>query len=197
MNLVECFSGCSDFELKILVHHLEIESDYKTLEVGCNETDLCNVLHLLGCETWGVDVNKNDRAKFKFIHANFQDVQLPDDYFDVAIDVSALHHFGIGHYGDRVDPDGDIIAAKKIYRALKPGGLFYISTDRIGNDYIPVVLDSFRQYNVKEFTGRIITPAGFKVLDLKIYFPDIYPPKIANPEIDGCDGKQLFALLQK
>jgi ubiquinone/menaquinone biosynthesis C-methylase UbiE len=197
MKLVEYFSGCSDFELKILVHHLEIESDYKILEVGCNETDMCNILHQLGCETWGIDVNKNERAKFRFIQSNFQDVQLFDNYFDVAIDISALHHFGIGHYGDRVDLDGDITAAKKIFRALKPGGLFYVSTDRIGKDYIPVALDSFRQYNLNEFTNRIINSAGFKVLKLELYFPDIYPPRKANIEIDGCDGKQLFALLQK
>ena len=119
MKLTEHFSRNSDFELKILAHNLEIEPGYKILEVGCNETDLSNTLQYIGCEAWGIDVNNNDTAKFKFIQANFQDVQLPDDYFDIAIDISAIHHFGIGHYGDRVDPDGDIAAAKKIYKSLK------------------------------------------------------------------------------
>lgn len=57
MKLIEHFSRSGDFELKILVHNLEIEPGYKTLEVGCNETDLSNTLHSVGCEAWGIDVN--------------------------------------------------------------------------------------------------------------------------------------------
>jgi SAM-dependent methyltransferase len=44
--------------------------------------------------------------------------------------VSALHsieHFGLGRYGDKVNPSADIQAMQSLMRVLKPGGRLYFS----------------------------------------------------------------------
>lgn len=187
----------NDFELKVLLNHLEVEPYHKILEVGCNDTELSNTLHSIGCEVWGVDVIKNNEAKFKFIHGNFQDIELPESYFDIVIDISAIHHFGLGNYKDKIDPDADMVSSKKIYKVLKPNGLFYISMDRIGKEYIANVGNYYRQYNLSEFIKRVVDSGGFMLLELILYFENCYPFKAADPGIDNWEGKQLFALLRK
>lgn len=39
----------------------------------------------------------------------------------------AIEHFGLGRYGDPIDPDGHIKGLKNIAKILKPGGFLYIS----------------------------------------------------------------------
>lgn len=184
-----------DFELQVLLQHLEVCPEQKILEVGCNNSELSNTLYKLGCKVWGIDVVKNNEARFKFIHGNFQDIELPDNYFDIAIDVSAIHHFGLGNYGDRLDIDADITTSKKIYKALKNKGLFYISNDRISTEYNPNVGNYFRQYNIKEFIKRIVLPQ-FKLIQLKIYLNNVYPIYEIDTTSDY-SGQQMFALLMK
>ena len=50
---------------------------------------------------------------------------------DSVISLSCLHvieHVGLGRYGDPVQPEGYIIAAKELCRVLSPGRLLYIGT---------------------------------------------------------------------
>ena len=39
----------------------------------------------------------------------------------------ALEHFGLGRYGDPIDPDGHRVALNNLARVVKPGGWFYLS----------------------------------------------------------------------
>ena len=44
--------------------------------------------------------------------------------------ISCLHvveHIGLGRYGDPIDPDGSVKAAKELVRVLAPGGSLYFS----------------------------------------------------------------------
>lgn len=44
--------------------------------------------------------------------------------------LSCLHvieHIGLGRYGDRIDPQGDVKAACELERVIAPGGIFYLS----------------------------------------------------------------------
>lgn len=48
----------------------------------------------------------------------------------IADSVSCLHaieHFGLGRYGDSIDPQGHITGFRNIARMVEPGGTFYIS----------------------------------------------------------------------
>ncbi|MGK2899617.1 MAG: class I SAM-dependent methyltransferase [Burkholderiaceae bacterium] len=39
----------------------------------------------------------------------------------------ALEHFGLGRYGDPIDPDGHRVALANLARVVRPGGWFYLS----------------------------------------------------------------------
>lgn len=109
----------------------------KMIIVGCCEDPLANEYASLGWEVWGYDfrpyqdVRGNaEEPKFKFTQGDFCQASVPPDFFDVAVDVSAIHHFGLGWYGDPNGNNlGDVVAVKKIIESLKPGGSFVCVTD--------------------------------------------------------------------
>jgi len=47
--------------------------------------------------------------------------------FDVAVAHGAFDHDGLGRYGDPLQPDGDLIAMRTAWRALRPGGVLMLS----------------------------------------------------------------------
>jgi SAM-dependent methyltransferase len=49
------------------------------------------------------------------------------DYCDSASSLHAIEHFGLGRYGDPLDPEGHIKGLNNIYKMLKQGGVFYFS----------------------------------------------------------------------
>lgn len=52
---------------------------------------------------------------------------LPIDYCDSISSLHALEHFGLGRYGDPIDPEGHIKGFNNITKILKSGGIFYFS----------------------------------------------------------------------
>jgi SAM-dependent methyltransferase len=56
---------------------------------------------------------------------------LSADWVDCTDSLSCLHtieHFGLGRYGDRIDPLGHLKGLEQLKRIVKPGGVFYLST---------------------------------------------------------------------
>jgi SAM-dependent methyltransferase len=49
----------------------------------------------------------------------------PAESFDAVVSLSAIEHFGLGHYKDPLDSDGDSRIVANVWRWLKPGGWFY------------------------------------------------------------------------
>ncbi len=49
------------------------------------------------------------------------------DYTDSLSSLHAVEHFGLGRYGDPIDPDGHIKGLNNMYKFLKAGGKFYLS----------------------------------------------------------------------
>ena len=49
-------------------------------------------------------------------------------YCDSLSCLHALEHFGLGRYGDPVNPQGYRLGVENMIRLLKPGGIFYLST---------------------------------------------------------------------
>jgi SAM-dependent methyltransferase len=39
-----------------------------------------------------------------------------------------IEHFGLGRYGDPIDPDGHTKGLEQLKQMVKPGGVFYLST---------------------------------------------------------------------
>ena len=63
-----------------------------------------------------------------FTQTDFTDGDiLPKDYCDSVSCLHALEHFGLGRYGDCIDPEGHLKGFSNITKLLKPGGTFYFS----------------------------------------------------------------------
>jgi hypothetical protein len=64
-----------------------------------------------------------------FTQADLMDVdKCPAEYCDSVSCLHALEHFGLGRYGDKVDPSGWRSGLAGLSRLLKPNGRLYLST---------------------------------------------------------------------
>ena len=76
------------------------------------------------------DIRKQTSTIKNIICSQADFMQLPDDlkaYCDSISSLHAIEHFGLGRYGDPIDPYGHIKGIESIYKMLKPGGTFYFS----------------------------------------------------------------------
>ena len=55
------------------------------------------------------------------------ETRIPENYCDSISSLHALEHFGLGRYGDKIDPNGHIKGFRNITKMLKHGGVFYFS----------------------------------------------------------------------
>lgn len=60
---------------------------------------------------------------------------IQDESIDSLSSLCALEHFGLGRYGDSIDPEACFKAMKSIQRVMKPGGRVYISVP-IGKEHV-------------------------------------------------------------
>lgn len=57
--------------------------------------------------------------------------ELPREWEAACESLSCLHtieHFGLGRYGDPIDPDGHLKGLERLKAMVKPGGILYLST---------------------------------------------------------------------
>jgi SAM-dependent methyltransferase len=84
------------------------------------------------------------------------------DYCDSVSSLHAIEHFGLGRYGDSLDPEGHLKGLNNIYKMLKQGGVFYFSVP-IGEQRIEFnahrvfsisyLLDCFKdKYDIESFS---------------------------------------------
>jgi len=59
---------------------------------------------------------------------NLSDVYGKNSYCDSLSCLHALEHFGLGRYGDPIDPDGFENGIMNMANLVQPGGIFYLST---------------------------------------------------------------------
>lgn len=79
----------------------------------------------------------------------------------------SLEHFGLGRYGDPLDPDACFKAFKSIQRVMKPEGKIYISVP-IGTEHLEfnahrvfypsTIVDNFDEMKLQEFS--VVNPAS-------------------------------------
>jgi len=76
------------------------------------------------------DIRKQTSTVKNIIFKQADFMQLPvelTEYCDSVSSLHALEHFGLGRYGDPIDPYGHIKGIESIHKMLKPGGTFYFS----------------------------------------------------------------------
>jgi hypothetical protein len=103
--------------------------------------------------------------------------------------LSSLHaaeHFGLGRYGDQVDPDAHITFMKSLQRVLSPGGKLYFSVPVSGHERVEfnahrvlnptTVLNAFDQLRLASFSC---------VKDDAHLYEDVHP-SVVTTERGGC-----------
>ena len=74
------------------------------------------------------NLNVSNHENIKFVKKDL--MKLDKDQFEITDSISCLHaieHFGLGRYGDVIDPNGHVKGFESIFHMLKPGGNLYIS----------------------------------------------------------------------
>ncbi len=74
------------------------------------------------------DLNNTGHENISFIKADLKDESsVKDNITDSISCLHAIEHFGLGRYGDPLDPNGHIKGFNNILRMLNVGGILYIS----------------------------------------------------------------------
>jgi len=79
-----------------------------------------------------------------------------DAYTDSLSCLHVLEHFGLGRYGDPIDPDGHVKGWRALERMVRPGGHFYFATP-IGAEQ-RIEFDAHRVFGVP-FLLELMTPS--------------------------------------
>lgn len=77
--------------------------------------------------------------------------------YDVAFSISSFEHYGLGRYGDPINPNGDIAAMRKARSMLKDNGILFLS--------VPIGLDAV-YFNVHRVYGHNRFPMLLEGFDL-------------------------------
>lgn len=80
------------------------------------------------------DLPATNHPTISFLQADFmgEDLRAVGKADSVSC-LNAIEHFGLGRYGDPIDPNGHLIAFENLIKILEPGGVLYISFP-IGNE---------------------------------------------------------------
>lgn len=124
------------------------------------------IAHLLAAD---IDVTMIDVREFpgevEGLHTIVDDAtslhQIPNDSIESMSALCSLEHFGLGRYGDPIDPEACFKCFDNIQRKLKKGGRLYISLP-IGKErvefnahrvfYASTVVECFSSLQLKEFS---------------------------------------------
>jgi SAM-dependent methyltransferase len=117
---------------------------------------------------------------------------LPPDWVACTDSLSCLHtieHFGLGRYGDDIDPLGHLKGLEQLKRMVKPGGRFYLSTP-IGPERVE--FNAHRIFAASTVTGWFRdgwTIERFAVVDdeLRVH-PEVHWQSAAARDHFGCQA---------
>jgi hypothetical protein len=87
--------------------------------------------------------------------------------FDSVSCLHALEHFGLGRYGDEIDPDGWVKGLAALTQITKQGGTLYLSVP-IGSQRIE--FDAHRVFSVSTLTAKLMT--DFEIVEF-FYIDDL------------------------
>ena len=111
--------------------NMRFSADDAILELGCNESDWLERMAAAdpSFRLTGVDIQPRpcDHPAITMLGGNaFDPALFPAEQFRWVVILGALEHFGLGYYGDPVDPAGDRKTLKNVGQWLLPGGFCYL-----------------------------------------------------------------------
>jgi SAM-dependent methyltransferase len=142
----------------------------KILDVGCSIGTFSNVAKRRGWEIIGVDINKmsanycQEKLGFDVKVGNFQDLDLPKEYFDVVLMNDFLEHVS--------SPSN---ALKKAHDVVKKGGILFIVTPKIDSfmarisksRWLHLKPDEHLYYFSSKTMEELLKKTGFEVISLR------------------------------
>lgn len=139
----------------------------RVLEVGSQHSPIASMLSEMGFSVVGVDLRDSDQER-NYLHIKSDFCKMPRDFytnigqFDIAISISAIEHFGLNTYGEGpYRRYYDVVAMRKIYDFLRPGGVCYITVP-FGGKYVENN-PHWRVYDYASFLERIVQDFSIEV----------------------------------
>ena len=140
----------------------------RLLDIGCQDGDMCYLMHQEGFEVCGVDIDRERiiKAKQKYQQIEFKyadcgnKIPFSDDFFDVVWAGDVIEHI--------CNTD---IFVNEINRVLKVRGLFALSTpahDMIKKHFDPE-FPHYRFYTLKSLKN-VLEKRGFRIIKVKFGF---------------------------
>lgn len=125
------------------------------------------IAHLLaaGIEITMIDVREFPNRRVEGLHTIVDDAttlrQIPDESIGSISALCSLEHFGLGRYGDPVDPEACFTCFENIQRKLRRGGRLYLSVP-VGRErvefnahrvfYASTIVNCFYSLRLEEFS---------------------------------------------
>jgi len=132
---------------------------------------------------------RDNNFQFKNIIFKRKDISKIDksltNYCDSISCLHTLEHFGLGRYGDQLDPNGHIKGFKNLIKILKTGGTLYISFPI--SDKNVTYFNSERSFNPKE-----ILKWSNKLRLVKFDFIDDYEKIFLNVDLNKFHKKIIY-----
>jgi SAM-dependent methyltransferase len=146
-----------NYECEFATRHLIRLSPQKILDIGSYRLFLIGLLAFGKITT--VDVRQRTPTLQNEILTicDAKKLSFPEHSFDVVISLSSIEHFGLGRYGDDIDPSADRKAIDEMIRVLKPNGRLIFSTTLTRGEPV-IVYNAHRIYNhsiILEMVGNM------------------------------------------
>jgi SAM-dependent methyltransferase len=133
------------------------------------------IAHLLTfCSVTYVDIRPLEILvdNLEFVGGNITSLPFDDGSIPCLSTLHVIEHIGLGRYGDPVDPEGHLKAARELQRVLAPGGTLVLSTV-LGNERLcfdahrifdpDTVLSMFDSLTLETFS--LIDDIGYQVIE--------------------------------
>ena len=153
---IRLFTSCRDRDWP-----MPIRAGDAVLEVGSCESDWLQRASATWPETDFTGIDWREGAKVRGrVTRSHGDALLSDAFapgsFDAIVSLSAIEHFGLGHYAhDPIDADGDIRIVENCWRWLRPGGWLYYDVPYNPHTFAVMEGTSYRTYTRAALAARL------------------------------------------
>jgi hypothetical protein len=127
------------------------ESPVNHLDVGSRvDGFVAHVATFMPIKIMDIRPSISKTRNIEFVQADLMNSLEKTETFDSVSCLHALEHFGLGRYGDSIDPNGWFTGLKAISRLLSPGGHAYISLP-VGRKRVE--FNAHRVFDAQELAG--------------------------------------------
>lgn len=137
------------FHYQLALNHLPTSG--KALDIACGDGYGTRLLAAHGLDMVGGDIDAEvlvtareraaDIGNIQFRELNVMDLDIESESLDAVVSMETIEH---------VDDDPYL---SEIYRVLKPGGVFVLSTPQNSHGHIPINAEHLREYSLKDIVA--------------------------------------------